>query len=82
MFQKSNFSFRQFVSAYKEQVYSTYSFLRSANFRFPSPEWSLRFLTIIIFDFFTKNFFQVISSLCSADIADLKILQSDWLKAF
>ena len=46
----------------------------------PTPVFFYQVLISINFNQYAKN--QALSSFCSRDLVDLKILQSDWPKAF
>ena len=74
----------------KNRCHTFCSFLRYS--RVPRPDWPHLFLTMSnqnIFDqlLIFMNIYQhakneVVSSICSGEIFDLKILKSDWLRAF
>ena len=82
----------QFLSTHQKSAYSIDSFLSTANFSILRPEWPHSFLTTPMPIFFNqllismnlheyaKN--QAFSSFCSKNIVNLKILQSDWSRAF
>ena len=85
------FSFPEFPPACKNLVHSINSFLRY-NFRVPWPVWPPTFLTtpllkvfdqlLIYVDLYQHVKNKAISLICSGDMVDKKILQSDWLRTF
>ena len=90
---KATFSFPEFVSARYKSVYQINSFdWGTANFRVLWHEWPHPFFDHVLYHIFqsTSNFNefvsrcknQAISSFGSRDMVDLKILQSDWPRAF
>ena len=84
---KVTFGFSEFLSTYQKSVRSIISFLRYSQFQ--NPETRVATPTPIFFDQLlismnldqnSKN--QAFSLFCSRDTIDLKIMQSDWQRAF
>ena len=85
-------SFCEFAPACKQKFIPPIYSWDTANFRVIWPDWAHPFLTIPTKKYFdqlliyvnlyqhTKN--QAISLICSGNMLDWKILQSDWLKTF
>ena len=81
------FSFPEFVSAYEKPAQFIYSFLRCSQFSSPvtrvTTPTSIFCKQLLIFKNLCQYFKnQVISSFCSRDLFNLKILQSDWPRLF
>ena len=89
---QSSFNLCEIVPACKKSVSSIISFLRSVNFRVQRPDWPHQFFTMSHHKLFNQflifgNLYQhakiePVSSICSGEMLDLKILQSEWLRAF
>ena len=89
---KVTLSFAEFLSKHPKPVYSITVFVSTANFRFLQPVWAHQFMTTPIPIFFhqlliSMNLFhhansQAFSSFHSRHIIYLRILQSDWPRAF
>ena len=89
------FNLHEFIPACKKSVHSVHPFVHSSdtvNFRVQRLDWPHPFLTMpnqTIFDqiLIFVNLYQhvkneAVSSISSGEKVDLKILQSDWLRAF
>ena len=69
---KVTFGFPEFLSKHQKPIYSINSFLSYSQFQCPQT----RVATL------TNLYQQFVSSLCSGDIVNLKILQFEWSRVF
>ena len=89
---QSSFNLCEIVPACKKSVSSISSFLRYSQFQSPEPDWPHSFVTMSHQKLFNQllifgNLYQhaknqAVSSICSAEMLDLKICQSELLRAF